>query len=55
MLCKHCGHDKQKVIETRKDWDRYSIMRRRMCLNCNYVWITFEQESHQPVDILKVE
>jgi transcriptional regulator NrdR family protein len=42
MICKKCGCDKSKVINSRPTEHRNSLRRRRKCLNCGFRYTTFE-------------
>ncbi len=42
MKCPQCGHEDDKVIDTRVGRDAESIRRRRECVNCGYRFTTHE-------------
>ena len=43
MKCPFCGHNRSRVLDTRDSGD--GIRRRRLCLNCNKRFTTYEQVS----------
>ncbi len=43
MKCPFCGHTRSRVLDTRDSGD--GIRRRRLCLNCNKRFTTYEQVS----------
>ncbi len=42
MKCPYCGHDKTRVIDTSHD-TRGGIRRRRVCVNCDQRYSTYER------------
>ncbi len=42
MKCPYCGHDKTRVIDTSHD-SRGGIRRRRVCINCDQRYSTYER------------
>ncbi len=42
MLCPHCQHNKSKVVDTSHD-SRGGVRRRRVCLNCEQRFSTYER------------
>lgn len=42
MKCPYCEHDKTRVIDTSHD-TRGGIRRRRLCVNCNHRFSTYER------------
>jgi len=47
MKCPFCGHQEDKVIDSRASTDGTSIRRRRECLKCGKRYTTYEQiEGH---------
>lgn len=45
MKCPRCHSEKQKVVDTQPIGD--DTYRKRVCLGCKFVFITFEQYSHE--------
>ena len=43
MKCPYCGHNRSRVLDTRDTGD--AIRRRRLCLNCQKRFTTYEQVS----------
>ncbi|HHB90441.1 MAG TPA: transcriptional repressor NrdR [Anaerolineae bacterium] len=43
MKCPYCGHTRSRVLDTRDSGD--GIRRRRLCLNCQKRFTTYEQVS----------
>lgn len=43
MKCPFCGHQEDKVVDSRASSDGISIRRRRECLNCERRFTTYEQ------------
>lgn len=43
MNCPKCNHNKNTVLDTRKD--KNNIYRKRKCKNCEHIWFTTESES----------
>lgn len=43
MRCPFCGHDSQKVVDSRSSKDGDAIRRRRECLNCSRRFTTYER------------
>ncbi len=43
MKCPFCGHNRSRVLDTRDSGD--GIRRRRLCLNCDKRFTTYEQVS----------
>ncbi len=43
MKCPYCGHPRSRVLDTRDSGD--GIRRRRLCLNCQKRFTTYEQVS----------
>lgn len=53
MICPHCKSDDDKVIDTRKSEDGYSVRRRRECLVCEGRFSTNEIVEDQTILIIK--
>lgn len=53
MRCPFCGLTDSKVLETRVTEDRYSIRRRRECLECQGRFTTYEKIDDLPLLVVK--
>ncbi len=53
MKCLNCGHDEDKVIDSRVIEDGKCIRRRRECLNCGRRFTTFETIETTPILVIK--
>ena len=53
MKCPFCGHQEDKVVDSRGSGDGASIRRRRECLGCGKRFTTYEQVEEQPLMIVK--
>ena len=53
MKCPFCGHQEDKVIDSRSSADGMSIRRRRECLNCEKRFTTYEQIEGQSLMVIK--
>lgn len=53
MKCLNCGHDEDKVIDSRVIDDGKCIRRRRECLNCGRRFTTFETIETTPILVIK--
>lgn len=53
MKCPHCGHEEDKVVDSRKSHDGRAVRRRRECLECKNRFTTYEYVEHQQVTVLK--
>jgi transcriptional repressor NrdR len=53
MKCPFCGHQEDKVVDSRASSDEMSIRRRRECLNCGKRFTTYEHVEEQPLMIIK--
>lgn len=53
MKCPFCGHQEDKVIDSRASSDGMSIRRRRECLNCGRRFTTYEQIEGQSLMVIK--
>lgn len=53
MKCPFCGHQEDKVIDSRASSDGRSIRRRRECLNCEKRFTTYEQIEGQSLMVVK--
>lgn len=52
MNCPYCSHIETKVTDSR-DTGKYSIRRRRECLNCNRRFTTYESVEMEPLYVIK--
>jgi transcriptional repressor NrdR len=53
MKCPFCGHQEDKVVDSRASSDGVSIRRRRECLACGKRFTTYEHIEEQPLMIVK--
>ena len=53
MKCPFCGHQEDKVVDSRGSGDGSSIRRRRECLACGKRFTTYEHVEEQPLMIIK--
>ena len=53
MKCPFCGHEEDKVVDSRSSGDGVSIRRRRECLKCAKRFTTYEHVEEQPLMIIK--
>jgi transcriptional repressor NrdR len=53
MKCPHCGHDEQKVLDSRSARENEAIRRRRECNACGRRFTTFEQVERVPLVVIK--
>lgn len=53
MRCPKCGHDEDKVIDSRPTEDSTAIRRRRECNSCNNRFTTYEKVEHLPIYVVK--
>ena len=53
MKCPFCGHQEDKVVDSRASSDGVAIRRRRECLGCSKRFTTYEQVEEQPLMIIK--
>ncbi|MDX9939882.1 MAG: transcriptional regulator NrdR [Sphaerochaetaceae bacterium] len=53
MLCPHCGHMDDKVLESRQNSSGSSIRRRRECLACGYRFTSYERIEEKPLMVVK--
>jgi transcriptional repressor NrdR len=45
MKCPYCGHNEDRVLDTREQKDGLSIRRRRECIQCRSRFTTIEQQN----------
>lgn len=53
MRCPKCGHDNDKVIDSRSVRDKLGVRRRRECLFCNYRFTTLEGVIPEELKVVK--
>jgi len=53
MKCPFCGHQEDKVVDSRASSDGAAIRRRRECLKCGKRFTTYEHVEEQPLMIIK--
>ena len=53
MKCPFCGHQEDKVVDSRASSDGVSIRRRRECLGCAKRFTTYEHVEEQPLMVVK--
>ena len=53
MKCPFCGHEEDKVVDSRASSDERSIRRRRECLACGKRYTTYEHVEGQPLMVIK--
>lgn len=53
MKCPHCGHEEDKVVDSRPSQDGRAIRRRRECLGCSERFTTYEYVEQATLSVLK--
>jgi len=53
VLCPHCNHMDDKVLESRQNSSGSAIRRRRECLNCGYRFTSYERIEEKPLMVVK--
>jgi len=53
MKCPFCGHDEDRVIDSRPAEDGAAIRRRRECIGCNARFTTYEKIETLPLLVVK--
>ena len=53
MKCPFCGHEEDKVVDSRASSDGASIRRRRECLKCNQRFTTYEHVEQHELMVIK--
>lgn len=53
MRCPFCGHDEDKVIDSRPSDEGAAIRRRRECLACGNRFTTYEKIENLPLLVIK--
>jgi transcriptional repressor NrdR len=55
MKCPECGHEEDKVVDSRPHQDGRAIRRRRECLKCGKRYTTFEYIETGSLTVLKTD
>ncbi|UCF06425.1 MAG: transcriptional repressor NrdR [bacterium] len=53
MRCPVCGHDEDRVVDSRATKDNSAVRRRRECMKCNHRFTTYEYVEHRPLMVVK--
>ena len=53
MNCPFCGHNEDKVIDSREASDGAAIRRRRECMKCSRRFTTYERLEETPLLVIK--
>ena len=53
MRCPSCGHEEDKVVDSRATKENSAVRRRRECLNCGQRFTTYEYIEQTPVIVVK--
>jgi transcriptional repressor NrdR len=53
LRCPFCGHDEDKVIDSRPAEDGAAIRRRRECISCGRRFTTYEKIENLPLLVIK--
>ena len=53
MKCPHCGHEEDKVVDSRPSQDGRAIRRRRECLGCSERFTTYEYVEQSTLTVIK--
>lgn len=53
MRCPFCGHDEDKVIDSRPSDEGSAIRRRRECISCGARFTTYEKVENLPLLVIK--
>ena len=53
MKCPYCGHDDQRVLDSRPARDGDAVRRRRECTECNRRFTTFEEPEKPRLFVVK--
>lgn len=53
MRCPFCGHDEDKVIDSRPSDEGAAIRRRRECISCGSRFTTYEKIENLPLLVIK--
>ncbi len=55
MKCPHCGHEEDKVVDSRPSHDGRAIRRRRECLECHERFTTYEYVEQLTLTVIKTD
>lgn len=53
MKCPFCGHEEDKVVDSRAAQDGRAVRRRRECLNCKERYTTYEYIENVTLTVIK--
>jgi len=53
MKCPHCGHEEDKVVDSRAAQDGRAVRRRRECLECHERFTTYEYVEQATLTVIK--
>lgn len=53
MRCPACGHEEDRVVDSRSTKENSAVRRRRECLECLHRFTTYEYVEHRPVMVVK--
>jgi transcriptional repressor NrdR len=53
MKCPYCGHEEDKVVDSRSSKEGLAVRRRRECLKCEKRYTTYEYIETVPLTIIK--
>ncbi len=53
MKCPHCGHEEDKVVDSRPSQDGRAVRRRRQCLKCSERFTTYEYVEQLTLIVIK--
>jgi len=53
MRCPSCGHEEDRVVDSRSTKENSAVRRRRECLKCGQRFTTYEYVEHTPVMVVK--
>jgi transcriptional repressor NrdR len=53
VRCPACGHEEDKVVDSRATKENSAVRRRRECLRCAHRFTTYEYIEHTPVMVVK--
>ena len=55
MRCPYCGHNRDRVVDSRESRDGETIRRRRECLECSRRFTSYEQIEDIPYMVVKTD
>ncbi len=53
MRCPACGHEEDRVVDSRSTKENSAVRRRRECLECLHRFTTYEYVEHRSVMVVK--